>query len=263
MRPRPARCGVRRATAAVRSLALSVTRPFASPFPRPLALPLAFAALLGGAGCDTVSEALNKRPPVDVAQPTALRPPPVLAARANNGAIFQPGQYRPLFEDHRARLVGDTVTVQIVEKVSATQKSTSSIDKGGGLSAGVTAIPGLSANSFLPGRANIGLTSGNTFAGKGSTENSNDFAGTITATVIEVLGNGHLVVAGEKQIGVNHNVDVLRFSGQIDPRAIQPGNQVASAQIANVRIEQRGKGQAADAQGIGWLGRFFLNVLPI
>ena len=224
------------------------------------ALVLISAAL---AGCDTMSETLNKRPPVDVAQPTSIRPQPVVVASVNNGAIFQAGQYRPLFEDHRARLVGDTITVQIVEKVSATQVSTSSIDKGGGISAGVTAIPGVAGNSFIAGRANLGLTSSNTFAGKGSTANSNDFSGTITATVIEVLPNGHLIVSGEKQIGVNHNVDVLRFSGQVDPHAIQPGNVVASAQIANVRIEQRGKGQQADAQGIGWLGRFFLNVLPI
>ena len=224
------------------------------------ALALVFAAL---AGCDTMSETLNKRPPVDVAQPTSIRPQPVVVASVNNGAIFQAGQYRPLFEDHRARLVGDTITVQIVEMVSATQVSTSSIDKGGGISAGVTAIPGVAGNSFIAGRANLGLTSSNTFAGKGSTANSNDFSGTITATVIEVLPNGHLIVSGEKQIGVNHNVDVLRFSGQVDPHAIQPGNVVASAQIANVRIEQRGKGQQADAQGIGWLGRFFLNVLPI
>jgi flagellar L-ring protein precursor FlgH len=214
-------------------------------------------------GCDTVSETLNKRPPVDVAQPTAIRPQPVAIAPVSNGSIFQANQYRPLFEDHRARLVGDTLTVQIVEKVSATQTSTSSIDKSGGLAAAVTAIPGISANSFLPARASIGATSSNTFAGKGSTENSNDFSGTITATVIDVLPNGHLIISGEKQIGVNHNVDVLRFSGQVDPRAIQVGNSVASAQIANVRIEQRGKGQQADAQGIGWLGRFFLNVLPI
>jgi len=228
----------------------------------PRLAPIALAlAVLGG--CDTVSETLNKRPPVDVAQPTSMRPQPVVVASVNNGSIFQAGQYRPLFEDHRARLVGDTLTVQIVEKVSATQKSTSSIDKSGGLAAGVTAIPGLSANSFTAPRATIGATSSNTFAGKGSTENSNDFSGTITATVIDVLPNGHLIISGEKQIGVNHNVDVLRFSGQVDPRAIQTGNSVASAQIANVRIEQRGKGQQADAQGIGWLGRFFLNVLPI
>ena len=51
----------------------------------------------------------------------AAEPPP-----ANNGSIFQSASYRPLFEDYRARLAGDTLTVQIVEKVSASQKSTSS-----------------------------------------------------------------------------------------------------------------------------------------
>jgi flagellar L-ring protein precursor FlgH len=62
---------------------------------------------------------------------------------------------------------------------------------------------------------------------------------------------------------VNSNVDVLRFSGQVDPLLIQPGNTVRSAQIANVRVEHRGRGQQADAQTIGWLSRFFLNILPI
>jgi flagellar L-ring protein precursor FlgH len=229
-----------------------------------IALAVAIAsALVQLAGCESASDLLNKRPPVDVLKTDAVRPAPIVVSQVSNGSIFQSGQYRPLFEDHRARLIGDTITVQIVEKVSATQTSTSSIDKSGTVAGGITAIPGIAANSFLPARASVGGSSSNTFAGKGSTENSNDFSGTITATVIEVLPNGHLIISGEKQIGVNHNVDVLRFSGQVDPRAIQTGNSVASAQIANVRIEQRGKGQQADAQGIGWLGRFFLNVLPI
>ncbi|MDP9044032.1 MAG: flagellar basal body L-ring protein FlgH [Pseudomonadota bacterium] len=224
------------------------------------AVTAAFVFLL--AGCESSSELLNKRPPVDVVQPTWKRPEPVEVAPVNNGAIFQATQYRPLFEDHRARLVGDTITVQIVETITASQSSTSSVAKTGALGGGVTALPGIAGNSFLAGRASIGLNSSNTFDGKGSTNNNNAFSGTITATVIEVLPNGHLIISGEKQIGVNHNVDVLRFSGQVDPRMIQSGNTVASAQIANVRIEQRGKGQQADAQGIGWLGRFFLNVMP-
>jgi flagellar L-ring protein precursor FlgH len=200
-------------------------------------------------------------PKVDVAEPTAALPQAVAVPVVSNGAIFQAAQYRPLFEDHRARLVGDTITVVIVEKVSASQKSTSSIDKSGKLEAGVTALPGVSPKAF--NRAAAAGSSSNSFEGKGSTENTNDFSGTITATVTGVLDNGHLLIAGEKQIGVNLNVDVLRFSGQVDPRAIQPGNTVASAQIANVRIEHRGRGAQADAQGIGWLSRFFLNVLPI
>ena len=213
-----------------------------------------FAAL---SGC----EQLNPRPPVDVASPIYAAPVAYVAPAVSNGSIYQAAQYRPLFEDYRARLVGDSITVQIVEKISATQKSTSSIDKSGKISAGITALPLISPNSF--GRASAAGTSSNTFAGAGTTANSNEFSGTITAVVTGVLPNGHLLVAGEKQIGVNHNVDVLRFSGQVDPRMIQTGNVVASAQIANVRIEQRGRGAQADAQGTGWLSRFFLNVLPI
>ncbi len=204
---------------------------------------------------------LNPRPPVDLASPIYAAPEPVAVYRVNNGSIYQAAQYRPLFEDYRARLVGDSLTVQIIEKISATQKSTSSIDKTGKLAAGITALPLLSLNSF--NRASAAANSTVSSAGAGTTQNSNDFAGTITAVVTGVLPNGHLLIAGEKQIGVNHNVDVLRFSGQVDPRMIQTGNVVASAQVANVRIEQRGRGAQAEAQGIGWLGRFFLNVLPI
>lgn len=194
---------------------------------------------------------------------TASVPPPLATAPSapTPGAIYQAGQYRPLFEDHRARLVGDTLVVQIVEKVSASQKSTSSIDKGGSVSASVTALPGVKPAAFA--RATAEGTSTNTFAGKGATENTNDFSGTITVVVRDVLPNGHLLIAGEKQIGVNSNVDVLRFSGQIDPRAIQAGNSVPSAQIANVRLEHRGRGAQADAQAVGWLQRVFLSVLPL
>ncbi len=200
-------------------------------------------------------------PEVSVAPGADTRPLPVAVPAINNGAIYQVAQYRPLFEDHRARLVGDVVNVQIVEKVSASQKSTSSINKSGSVDAGLTALPLLKATALT--RASATGSSANDFQGKGSTENTNDFSGTITAVVTEVLPNGHLVIAGEKQIGVNQNVDVLRFSGQVDPRSIQPGNTVASAQIANVRVEHRGRGAQADAQGIGWIGRFFLNVLPL
>ena len=214
------------------------------------------AACLSLAGCET----LYGVPKVDIAGSPKTRPVAVEVPVVNNGAIFQSTQYRPLFEDHRARLVGDTLTVQIVEKVAASQKSTSSIDKSGTISAGVSALPGISPNAFA--RATAAGNSANSFAGKGSTENTNDFSGTITSVVTEVLPNGHLMITGEKQIGVNQNVDVLRFSGQVDPRAIQPGNTVASAQIANVRVDHRGRGAQADANGIGWLGRFFLNVLP-
>ena len=201
-------------------------------------------------------------PRVEIAEPTYVIPqPPPSVSAANDGAIFQASSYRPLFEDYRARHRGDTLNVQIVEKVVASQKSTSSLDKSGSVEAAVAALPGI--NPTRLGRANAQGSSSNSFNGKGATENSNDFFGSITVVVTDVLPNGHLLIAGEKQIGVNSNVDVLRFSGQVDPRLIRPGNTVQSVQIANVRVEHRGRGQQADAQTVGWLGRFFLNILPI
>ncbi len=206
-------------------------------------------------GCALYDPRLGMQPP-----PPVL-PPPAATTPSTAGAIYNASTYRPLFEDHRARLVGDTLTVAIIEKVTATQKSTSSVDKSGSLTGAISALPGVKPAAFA--RATADATSGNTFAGKGSTENSNDFSGTITVVVRAVLPNGHLLIAGEKQIGVNQNVDVLRFSGQVDPRAIQTGNSVQSAQIANVRLEQRGRGQQAEAQAVGWLSRVFLNLMPI
>lgn len=215
---------------------------------------LAAAALVLG-GCSTIW------PRVEVAdtEPLAI-PPAAPSTEPANGGIYQAAAYRPMFEDYRARLPGDTLTVQIVEKITATASSTSSIDKSGSVTAGVSALPGVKPKAFA--RATAEGSSTNTFAGKGATENSNDFSGTITVVVRNVLPNGHLLIAGEKQIGVNQNVDVLRFSGQVDPRAIQPGNSVQSAQIANVRLEQRGRGQQSEAQSIGWLGRVFLSLAP-
>ncbi len=219
---------------------------------------LALIALSLG-GCET----LARLPPDDLVLPTAAMPlARVAAAPASpTGAIFQADRYRPLFEDHRARIVGDTVTVSIVEKVSAVQKSTSTVDRADSVKADLAAVPFLKATALT--RASAAGSSTNSFSGKGTVESSNDFSGTITATVVQVLPNGHLIVSAEKQIGVNANVDVLRFSGQVDPRAIAPGNTVASTQIANVRIEQRGRGQQAEAQSMGWLARFFMNLMPV
>ncbi|MDN3919810.1 flagellar basal body L-ring protein FlgH [Roseateles violae] len=208
------------------------------------------------AACGT----LYPEPRVELQHTPVVQLPLQPQQQASNGSIYQAVSYRPLFEDRRARLVGDTVTVVIVERISASQSSTSEIDKSGSLAAAVTALPGISPSSF--NRAAANASSATKSAGKGSNENTNDFSGSITAVVTAVLPNGHLLISGEKQIGVNHNVDVLRFSGQVDPQAIVQGNTVPSAQVANVRIEQRGRGAVSDAHGIGWLSRFFLNLSP-
>ncbi len=225
-------------------------------FTRLFALPVAACALLL-TGCAT----LSPPPPVDILPTTA---PPLAAVQRTpppvTGGLFHNASYRPAFEDRRARLVGDNVTVLIVENVTASQKSSSTVDRTSEAKAGITNLPFVKKS--LSDVTTLGAGSENTFSGKGGTESANTFTGSITATVVDVLPNGHLVVTGEKQIGVNQNVDVLRFSGTVDPRALQPGSIVNSTQVANVRVESRGRGAQGEAQAMGWMGRFFNTITP-
>lgn len=227
---------------------------------------VARALLTGLALACSACQYLPQAPKVDLIEAPAARlpanayPQHATAPVAPTGGLFQASSFRPAFEDRRARLVGDTVTINIVENISASQKSTSSIGRTSNNSAGISALPFMNAGTL--GKLGVGATSANAFEGKGGTESSNTFTGSITATVLEVLPNGHLVVAGEKQVGVNQNVDVLRFSGTINPRDLQPGSVIASTQVADARIQSRGRGAQDEAQTLGWLSRFFLSVSP-
>jgi flagellar L-ring protein FlgH len=207
-------------------------------------------------GCDS----LPKTERVDFTQP----PSPIVAAapkaRPVTGSLYHSASYRPPFEDRRARMVGDVVTIMITEKVTASQKSSSTANRTSSLDSSISAFP--FANATTLGKLSLNSSTNNDFSGAGATESANQFSGSITTTVVDVLPNGHLVVTGEKQIGVNQNVDVLRFSGTVDPLAIKAGGLVSSTQVANARIESRGRGAQNEAQTVGWIARFFMAVLP-
>lgn len=206
---------------------------------------------------------LPQKVSVDFAEPKLVAAPAAAAAvpRPHNGSIYQPVSYRPTFEDRRARLLGDTVTIQIVESLAASQVSKSTVNRNTSIDTAITPpLPGLIGVDLK--NLEMAAKTNNDFSGKGGTEAANTFTGSITATVIEVLPNGNLIVAGEKQIGVNQNVDVMRFSGTVDPRLLQPNNVITSTQVANVRVESRGRGPQGEAQTVGWLSRFFLNFHP-
>jgi flagellar L-ring protein precursor FlgH len=206
---------------------------------------------------------LPQKVSVDFAEPkvVAAAATPSVSQRPTNGSIYQSSSYRPTFEDSRARLLGDIVTIQIVESLAASQVSASTVNRNTSMDTAITPpLPGLIGVDMK--NLNMAAKTNNDFSGKGGTQAANTFTGSITATVIEVLPNGNLVVAGEKQIGVNQNVDVMRFSGTVDPRLLQPNNIINSTQVANVRVESRGRGAQGEAQTVGWISRFFLNFSP-
>lgn len=201
-------------------------------------------------------------PKVEVREPTSARPVAPPRTVQLNGAIYQKAAFRPLFEDNRARFVGDILTININENLSATQEKKSSTSKTGSVTAANPDVKLPIGGSFGANVISVNGASSNTFDGKGSTNSTNAFTGTITVTVVDVLPNGNLVVSGEKQIGNNRQVETVRFSGVVNPLNLVNNNTVSSTQVADARIEMRGQGQVDEAQVMGWLARFFLTFLP-
>ena len=205
------------------------------------------------AACETV-------PPTNVHQPMTVRPSPRGDTPPANGSIYQAGASRTLFEDRRARYVGDTMTIVIAETTSASTKSNTNVSRATNISASIPTVSG------LPGKSLQGLTlsaeSENTLAGKGDAAANNVFTGNITVTVIEVLPNGNLLVSGEKQVSIGHGTEYIRLSGVVNPYFISTANTISSANVADARIEYRATGAISEAQVMGWLARFFMSVLP-
>jgi len=195
-------------------------------------------------------------PPSSVHQPMSARPAPAPAAVRAHGAIYQaqyPAQLgyvnRPLFEDRRARAVGDVLTININEITAASKKSGTSASRAGSNSMSVSALSGLPGKGLLG--SNLAASSDNSFEGKGDSSSNNTFTGIITVTVTEILPNGNLLVSGEKQIGINQGSEFVRFSGVVNPATVSAGNTVSSTQVADARLEYRGNGYVDKAQTMG------------
>ncbi len=199
-----------------------------------------------------------------VTGPLTATPPPVEAVeRAATGAIYQPTVYGnyPLFEDRRPRNVGDIVTIIIQERTNASKNVSTASSRTGSAGLGLNSVPKFFPPGFGP-QQGFDMEGNNDAQGTGSSRADNLFTGTITTTVVQVLPNGNLLVAGDKQMAINRGSEHVRFSGVVDPRSITGANTVMSTQVADARIEFRSQGRMDEVQEMGWLQRFFLNISP-
>jgi flagellar L-ring protein precursor FlgH len=236
-------------------LALFAVAPHLPGF-RGMRLSLAALAVALFAGC-----AWNT-PPTTVHQPMTVRPAVARDRVINAGAVYQPEHARiALFEDRRARFLGDTITIVIEEKTTASKKSSGNASRTSSIEAGLPTVAGIPGANLLR-KIDVAASTSNKFEGKGDAANNNLFNGNLAVTVIEVLENGNLLVSGEKQVTINRGTEFIRFSGVVNPLNITPTNTVSSTRVADARIEYSGTGYVSESQTMGWLSRFFLTVLP-
>lgn len=186
--------------------------------------------------------------------------------KVNNGSIYQNSFNNPLFEDIKAKRIGDIVIIVLDEQTDASKSASTNTDKTNAIDIANPTVFG-SPVSFSPkggmplaGRdltLDAQLDSSKSFAGSGDSTQSNELSGSVTATVVEILPNGYLRIQGEKTISINQGDEFLRITGVIRPMDIRTDNSVLSTQVANAKIAYGGNGVVANSNEMGWLARFF------
>jgi flagellar L-ring protein FlgH len=216
---------------------------------------LATSLLLGG--CTQMQRVPLVQQPMSARADAQVRP-----AVPANGSIYSTGfGAQALFEDRRPRFMGDILTVVISENINASKNSAADASRSGSASSALGLVPKL-IGGLISSDLDATASGKNIMSAKGGANSKNTFNGVITVTVVEVLLNGNLLVSGEKQMLINQGTEFIRFSGVVNPRTVSANNTVPSTLVADARIEYSAKGYIDEAQTMGWLQRFFLNVLP-
>jgi len=196
-------------------------------------------------GCSSLARITGDAAPVAPALPSMQMP------LAQSGAIYAEGGSIALFEDNRARNVGDLLTVVLVESTQAKKSAATNTSKNQDTSLGDISVFGKKVNY------GVGFSGDRSFAGKGDTSQSNSLSGSVTVTVVQRYPNGNLLVRGEKLLELNQGSEVVKLEGIVRSADISTSNSISSDRVGNARVTYAGRGALADSNAQGWLSRFF------
>jgi flagellar L-ring protein precursor FlgH len=161
-----------------------------------------------------------------------------------------------LAEDLKARRVGDIITVVISEQASASKQASTGTKRGSSMSAGMPKLLGLEKlpiKTWADLDQLLSVSFDSKFDGTGSTSRQETLQATMSAKVLEVLGNGNMSIEGRRNVKVNNEDQIIVLTGTVRSRDISADNTVSSALVADARIAYSGKGVISDRQRPGWL----------
>ncbi len=210
-------------------------------------------------------------PKRDLAFAPAMPPVYPEPSQKASGTIYQAGYEIRLFEDIKARRVGDTLTIRLVEKTDASKSAKTATGRSTSATVSNPTLFGTTPQFDLPGVLPLASTENNNleaslraehdFEGDGDSQQRNSLSGEITVTVAQVLPNGNLIVRGEKRLNLNQGNEYVKISGIVRPTDITSDNSVASTKVADATIIYSGDGALAAANKLGWLARFFTSAI--
>lgn len=196
--------------------------------------------------------------------PIYLAPSDDEQLQSDYGAIYKSNQSSLFAMESRAHRVGDILTVSFTESFQATKSQNAASSKSSGSTVTLpNLLENLAGQNLIPESADLSAGTEQSFAGSGSSNQSNSLSGLISVHVVRVFGNGNLEILGQKKLTLNNGDEYIRVSGIVRPRDISSDNVVPSDRIANADIDYIGAGDTAVSGKKGWYSKFLETVSPI
>ncbi|SJZ47739.1 flagellar basal body L-ring protein FlgH [Selenihalanaerobacter shriftii] len=158
-----------------------------------------------------------------------------------------------LYDEHKAKNMGDILTVIIQEQSAATQEADTDTEQSNELEVS----PGGGLLDFIK---MLRMSQEDSSSASGSTSQSGNLSARMTVQVVQVLANDNLRIHGVKEITINEETQKIELSGIVRPEDITVNNTIDSTQIANGKITYDGEGAIGDKQRPGLFTRV-LNIL--
>ncbi|MFI2813195.1 MULTISPECIES: flagellar basal body L-ring protein FlgH [Microbulbifer] len=162
------------------------------------------------------------------------------------GSLYSEETYQSLVEDHRARFLGDTLTVLIHEAASATSKADTDTEKNSKISVRASDTHNTVGGDFR---------GSSEFDGGGVERRSGEVIGKISTTVEAILPNGELFVRGQQVISLNNEAQTIFVEGRVRPEDISADNTILSTRLADSNIKFQGDGLLSRKETPGLISR--------
>ena len=190
-------------------------------------------------------------------------PPQPERTAGENGGLYEATSGLTLFSDVKARRVGDMLTVRLNERTQASKSASTDASKDTTVDTGNPLLFGDTVTRNGKDILSNEWETEQSFAGSGSSSQSNRLDGNITVTVAEVYPNGNLLVRGEKWLTLNQGEEYVQVTGIVRPADIGTDNSIPSFKVADARITYSGNGAVAESNQPGALARLFIKFWPL
>lgn len=170
-----------------------------------------------------------------------------------------------LFQDLKARHIGDSITIVVTENTDVQNTEQRALSKDSEQNANFalsTESSGDFGSAAAGAKYDLSNSANRKFDGSASFRSAREFSDRVTVTVIDVLPNGNLVVGGKRQTLIAGDERTLVVSGIVRPFDISADNAVSSRFVADFLMTYEGAGQEQNFTRQGWFGRALNRVWP-